>query len=217
MKIAFFSTKTYDREFFDRYVTTHQITYYEGRLRMPTVELTKGCDAVCVFVNDRLNAEVIAALKQNGVKLIALRCAGFNNVDLAAAAANNIKVVRVPAYSPEAVSAEKLHAMVMLGSRNSRLKDYFYLHALLRAGALDARRSADAIAATFERRQTALPVDAPVGLSDEFARDAAKQAQWQAFLNKNGLHAPALGEVVAEIRAFMTGPLELARQRKGAP
>lgn len=117
MKIAFFSTKTYDREFFDRYVTTHQITYYEGRLRMPTVELTKGCDAVCVFVNDRLNAEVIAALKQNGVKLIALRCAGFNNVDLEAAKEKGIRVVRVPAYSPHAVAE---HAVALILTLNRK-------------------------------------------------------------------------------------------------
>lgn len=123
---------------------------------------------------------------------------------------------RLRAYSPEAVIAEKLHAMVLLGARNSRMKDYFDVYALLRAGVLDARRSADAIAATFERRQTALPADAPVGLSDEFARDAATQAQWQAFLAKNRLDAPALGEVIAEIRGFMAGPLELARQRNGA-
>lgn len=117
MKIAFFSTKSYDREFFDRYVTAHEIIYFEGRLRMPTVNLTTGCDAVCVFVNDRLNAEVIAALKKTGVKLIALRCAGFNNVDLQAARENNIKVVRVPAYSPHAVAE---HAVALILTLNRK-------------------------------------------------------------------------------------------------
>ncbi len=117
MKIAFFSTKAYDRQFFDRYVTTHEITYFEGRLRMPTVNLTKGYDAVCVFVNDRLNAEVIAGLKENGIKLIALRCAGFNNVDLEAAKQNGIKVVRVPAYSPHAVAE---HAVALILTLNRK-------------------------------------------------------------------------------------------------
>ena len=117
MKIAFFSTKAYDREFFNRYITTHEITYFEGRLRMPTVNLTKGYDAVCVFVNDRLNAEVIAALKENDVKLIALRCAGFNNVDLEAAKEHGIKVVRVPAYSPHAVAE---HAVALILTLNRK-------------------------------------------------------------------------------------------------
>lgn len=117
MKIAFFSTKAYDREFFNRYITSHEITYFEGRLRMPTVNLTKGYDAVCVFVNDRLNAEVIAALKENDVKLIALRCAGFNNVDLEAAKKHGIKVVRVPAYSPHAVAE---HAVALILTLNRK-------------------------------------------------------------------------------------------------
>lgn len=117
MRIAFFSTKNYDREFFNRYITTHEITYFEGRLRMPTVNLTKGYDAVCVFVNDRLNAEVIAALKENDVKLIALRCAGFNNVDLEAAKEHGIKVVRVPAYSPHAVAE---HAVALILTLNRK-------------------------------------------------------------------------------------------------
>src|SRR5689334_18593237 len=103
MKIAFFSTKSYDREFFNRYVTTHEIVYFETQLNVQTLNLIASCDAVCVFVNDKLNADVIAGLSKLGVKLIALRCAGFNNVDLEAAKANNIKVARVPAYSPYAV------------------------------------------------------------------------------------------------------------------
>ena len=84
---------------------------------MPTVNLTKGYDAVCVFVNDRLNAEVIAALKENDVKLIALRCAGFNNVDLEAAKEHGIKVVRVPAYSPNAVAE---HAVALILTLNRK-------------------------------------------------------------------------------------------------
>ncbi|MBL0356761.1 MAG: 2-hydroxyacid dehydrogenase [Chitinophagaceae bacterium] len=118
MKIAFFSTKSYDREFFNRYITTHEIIYFEARLGTQTVNLTAGCDAVCVFVNDRLHAAVIGELKKAGVKLVALRCAGFNNVDLEAAKGNGIKVVRVPAYSPHAV-AEHAVALIMTLNRKT--------------------------------------------------------------------------------------------------
>ena len=117
MKIAFFSTKSYDREYFDRHVTTHELVYFEVPLNRQTVNLVAGCNAVCVFVNDRLDAFVINKLKEAGVKLIALRCAGFNNVDLASAAANNLVVVRVPAYSPYAVAE---HAVALILTLNRK-------------------------------------------------------------------------------------------------
>lgn len=118
MKIAFFSTKSYDREFFNHYVSTHEIVYFEAQLNIQTVNLAAGCNAICVFVNDKLNKEVITELNKLGVKLIALRCAGFNNVDLDAAKANNIKIVRVPAYSPHAV-AEHAAALILTLNRKT--------------------------------------------------------------------------------------------------
>ncbi len=118
MKIAFFSTKSYDKEFFNRYVSTHEIIYFEAQLSIQTVNLAAGCKAVCVFVNDKLGRDVLEELNRLGVKLIALRCAGFNNVDLAAAAASNIKVTRVPAYSPHAV-AEHAVALIMALNRKT--------------------------------------------------------------------------------------------------
>ena len=118
MKIAFFSTKSYDRDFFDRYVTTHEIVYFETGLTINTVNLAAGCKAVCLFVNDDASKAVITALKQLGVQLVALRCAGFNNVDLAEAAAMGIRVVRVPAYSPHAV-AEHTLALIMTLNRKT--------------------------------------------------------------------------------------------------
>ena len=118
-------------------------------------------------------------------------------------------------YPRAAVAAEKLEAIVSLGMANSRMKDYFDLRALAHEGVLDAQLLGDAIAATFQRRGTAVPVDVPLGLSDEFARDAAKRAQWKAFLGKNRLDAPTLDEVIEEVRRFVTEPLKLARQRKG--
>ena len=117
MKIAFFSTKSYDREFFDKYVSTHEIIYFEAPLNEQTANLAAGCNAVCVFVNDKLNKAVLDQLKSKGIKLIALRCAGFNNVDLESAKANNIKVVRVPAYSPHAVAE---HAVALILTLNRK-------------------------------------------------------------------------------------------------
>lgn len=121
MNIAVFSTKSYDKEYFEKYNSNgiHTFTYFEDYLNSKTTNLTlDGFNAVCVFVNDKLDEEAIVKLAANGIKLIALRCAGFNNVDLQAAADNNIKVVRVPAYSPEAV-AEQAVALIMTLNRKT--------------------------------------------------------------------------------------------------
>lgn len=119
MKVAFFNTKSYDKEFFEEYVqnTEVELTFFEGTLNCETTELTRGFDAVCVFVNDQLHADVIEKLAEHGVKLIALRCAGFNNVDLEAAEKHQIKVVRVPAYSPAAVAE---HAVALILTLNRK-------------------------------------------------------------------------------------------------
>ena len=118
---------------------------------------------------------------------------------------------RLRVYPRAAVVAEKLEAIVSLGMANSRMKDFFDLRALAHEGVLDARLLGDAIAATFQRRGTDIPLEVPLGLSDEFARDAAKRAQWKAFLGKNRLDAPTLGEVIEEVRRFVAEPLALAR------
>ena len=120
MKVAFFSTHSYDKEYFDRFndKKRHQITYFEAPLNSDTTNLTSGFDAVCIFVNDKLDDEVIGKIYANGVKLIVLRCAGFNNVDINAAASKNIKVLRVPAYSPQAV-AEHAVALILTLSRKT--------------------------------------------------------------------------------------------------
>ena len=119
MKIAFFSTKSYDRESFEKYNNQgYQLAFYKAQLNDQTVNLTSGYQAICVFVNDRVNAMIIKKLHKNGVQIIALRCAGFNNVDLQAAAEVGIKVVRVPAYSPMAV-AEHAVALIMTLNRKT--------------------------------------------------------------------------------------------------
>lgn len=112
MKIAFFDAKNYDKPSFDRYAAENdiKIKYFETKLTEDTVELARGCDGVCVFVNDTVNAAVIDKLCEYGCQVIALRCAGFNNVDMKHAH-GKIHVVRVPAYSPYAVAE---HAMAML-------------------------------------------------------------------------------------------------------
>lgn len=118
MNIAFFSTQPYDKQYFERQSTTHQLHFFNASLDEQTVNLAKGSDAVCAFVNDRLNAAVIKELASLGVKIIALRCAGFNNVDVAAARQYGLKVMRVPAYSPHAV-AEHALALIMTLNRKT--------------------------------------------------------------------------------------------------
>ncbi|MES2773511.1 MAG: 2-hydroxyacid dehydrogenase [Bacteroidota bacterium] len=120
MNIAFFSTQPYDKEYFERHNKQHQITFFEAPLNEQTVNLAKGSEVICAFVNDKLNAAVIKALASLGIKLIAQRCAGFNNVDLAAAKENNITVVRVPAYSPHAVAEHAVALMMTLNRKTHK-------------------------------------------------------------------------------------------------
>jgi predicted nucleotidyltransferase component of viral defense system len=118
---------------------------------------------------------------------------------------------KLSAYPRETVVAEKLHAIVLLGLSNSRMKDYFDLLALLREGELNETLLAAAIAATFERRRTAVPDEVPEGLSDAFAADPSRQSQWGAFLSRSRLEAPNLANVVAELRENLIPVLRRAR------
>ena len=126
---------------------------------------------------------------------------------------DDLPPLRLRAYTPVTVIAEKIHAVVFLGLKNSRMKDFFDLYALARKGGLDAGQLSNALAATFERRQTPVPADAPTGLSGAFAQDAAKRAQWKAFLSKNRLEAPPLDAVIEEIWRLIEQPLARARMR----
>ena len=118
MKLAFFDAKSYDMPGFDAAAkdTGLEIKYFETRLNEDTVSLAAGFDAVCVFVNDNVNAAVVEKLYHYGVKIIALRCAGFNNVDIHACR-GKLRIFRVPAYSPHAVAE---HAMALLLTINRR-------------------------------------------------------------------------------------------------
>ena len=118
IKIAFFDAKTYDRESFDNEAAglDLEIHYYKDRLSRRTAQLAQGKDAVCIFVNDECDRQVIDLLAEYGIRLIALRCAGFNNVDMTAAR-GRIPVVRVPAYSPHAVAEYAVTLMLSLNRK----------------------------------------------------------------------------------------------------
>lgn len=125
MKIAFFGTKDYDRTFFSELTKeigqgtyNCEIKYFSSNLGPETANMAKGYDAVCIFVNDDASRNVVEQLHDNGVRLILLRCAGFNNVDIQAAKEYGITVLRVPAYSPYAVAE---HAMAILQQANRHL------------------------------------------------------------------------------------------------
>jgi D-lactate dehydrogenase len=122
MRVAMFSSKAYDRRSFDQQNRTfgHELVYLEPRLGADTAGLAHGCPAVCIFVNDTADAATLERLAQGGTRLIALRCAGFNNVDLEAAERLGLTVARVPAYSPHAVSEFTVGLILTLGRQIHR-------------------------------------------------------------------------------------------------
>ncbi|QNL50211.1 2-hydroxyacid dehydrogenase [Olivibacter sp. SDN3] len=138
MKVVFYSSKAYDIDFFKKspFGEQHQLNFLEVQLNTQTAVLAQGHDTVCVFVNDIVNAEVIQILADQGVKLIALRCAGFNNVDLDMAQSLGLKVVRVPAYSPYSVAEHTLALILTLNRKTHRAfnrvrEGNFSLHGLM--------------------------------------------------------------------------------------
>jgi hypothetical protein len=116
---------------------------------------------------------------------------------------NDLPAPRLRVYPRYTVIAEKLHAVASLGIANSRMKDFFDLWVLTQHSKLDATILRRAISATFARRGTALPTNTPIGLSDEFATDDAKQIQWRAFIGRNELTAPELQVIVQHLRQFL--------------
>lgn len=122
MNIAFFGTRSYDRAAFDAANAgcAHTIRYFEPSLTIDTAPLADGFPAVCSFVNDTVDAAVVARLAQGGTKLIALRCAGFNHIDLSACLSAGITVVRVPAYSPHAVAEHAVALMLALNRKTHK-------------------------------------------------------------------------------------------------
>jgi D-lactate dehydrogenase len=122
MKVTVFSAKAYDRQFLDaaneKAGCVHQLNYLEPLLEAATAQLAAGAEAVCAFVHDHLTAAVLEELSRHGVRLVALRSTGFNNVDLPAAARCGVTIARVPAYSPYAVAE---HAVALMLSLNRKI------------------------------------------------------------------------------------------------
>jgi D-lactate dehydrogenase len=116
MKIGFYSSQPYDITYFEKVNAgyKHVLVFHEYQLNEETVDLVKDVECICVFVNDKLTAPVLKKLYEKGVRLIALRCAGFNNVDLNVADQLGLTVVRVPAYSPESVAEHTIGLMLSL-------------------------------------------------------------------------------------------------------
>ena len=138
MKVACFSNQPYDEEFLlqSSMGTSLDWDFFETRLRANTANLAAGCDAVCCFVNDRVNEGSLRLLHAGGVKAIALRCAGFNNVDLKACSELGIRIARVPAYSPHAVAEHTIALLLCLNRKlhkayNRVREGNFALHGLL--------------------------------------------------------------------------------------
>ncbi|MEA5260457.1 2-hydroxyacid dehydrogenase [Arcicella aquatica] len=123
MKIAVFSTQSYEQAYLDRLNIDfkHDLTYFEASLNTNTTNLAEGFEGVCVFVSDKLNEKVIEKLAKLGVKLIDLRSAGFNHVDIQAAKKYNIKVLRVPAYSPQAVAEHAIALILTLNRKTHKV------------------------------------------------------------------------------------------------
>ena len=121
-KIAFYGTQPYDKASFEEINKDFgfDLRFFKGNIKKNNIMLTQDCDAVCIFVNDDANEEVLKSLADNGVKILALRCAGYNNVDLKAADKYGIRVVRVPAYSPYAVAEHTVALMLALNRRIPR-------------------------------------------------------------------------------------------------
>ena len=125
MKVAVFNTKSYDREFLKEANKQHghNFVFFEVHLNEHTCKLAFGFDAVCAFVNDHLDRNILSLLAAQGVRLIALRCAGFNNVDLIAAQELGLTVARVPAYSPHGVAE---HAVALMLALNRKIYQALY-------------------------------------------------------------------------------------------
>ena len=123
MIVAFYDTRNYDRKYFLEAVGSNEIDFrfFEMRLGSHVVSSVVEADAVCIFVNDKLDRKCLEGIAERGVKIVALRCAGFNNVDLKAAAELGLRVVRVPAYSPHAVAEHTVALLLTLKPADSPL------------------------------------------------------------------------------------------------
>ncbi|WP_144372438.1 2-hydroxyacid dehydrogenase [Vogesella urethralis] len=197
MKIAVFDTKHYDRQALTLANARfgHELAFFEPRLNADTVELAAGFDAVCPFVNDRLDAAVVARLAALGVKLVVLRCAGFNGVDLAACRQHGIRVARVPAYSPHAVAE---HAFALLLAVNRRIHKA-YVRVREMDFSLDGLVGFDLYGKTFGVIGTGRIGEAAIGIARGFGMRvlACDPQQDAALAARLGFDYAPLAEVLA--------------------
>lgn len=226
MKIAFFSTKPYDRKFFDPAdeAAGHEITYFETRLTRKTAKLAEGFECACVFVNDQLDASTLIALAAQGTRLVALRCAGFNNVDIRSAKELGISVVRVPAYSPYAVAEHTVGLMLALNRKiywaNSRIKEgNFSLDGLL---GFDMRGRTVGIVGTGKIGECVIRIlkgfDCKIIASDKFRNPACEElgveyVELDTLFNRAdivSLHCPLFAET-----RHMVNMEAIAKMKKG--
>lgn len=117
-RVAFFDTKQYDREWFDKLDKSFEIKYFEEKLNPENADMARGFDGVIAFVNDTINSKTIRILAENGIKVLAMRCAGYNNINFKAAHEHDLTVLRVPVYSPYAVAE---HTMALLLTLNRKI------------------------------------------------------------------------------------------------
>lgn len=169
MKTAFFSTTPTDKRVFQQHQTNANVdlTFFDVHLTDKTVPLAKGFQAVCVFVNDHLDKHVIETLSEFGIKLIALRCAGFNNIDRETAQKLNMTILRVPAYSPMAIAEHALALMMTLNRKThkayNRIRDHnFTLEGLL---GFDMHQKTAGIVGTGKIGQQLIPILKGLGMN----------------------------------------------------
>jgi D-lactate dehydrogenase len=200
-KIAFFDSKPYDQESFDASVLSggFEIKYYPVRLNAETASLAKGADAVCAFVNDDLSAPVIDALLGLGVRLVALRCAGYNNVDLKSAY-GRLHVVRVPAYSPYAVAEHAASLLLTLNRKihrayNRTREGNFTLNGLL---GFDLHGKTAGVIGTGRIGKVAAEILKGFGM-ELLVHDLYPDAAWAA---EKGMRYASLAEIYAESRVI---------------
>ena len=181
MKIAFFSTTPTDKKIFSHSPAPLEIVFFESHLNNKTKSLAQGYDAVCVFVNDKLDAEVLTTLKEDyQINLILLRCAGFNNVDIQTARHLGLSLLRVPAYSPHAVAEHAIALMMTLNRKTHKAynrirENNFALEGLL---GFDLYRKKVGVIGTGRIGQTIIPILQGFGMEvmayDPYPRESIK-------------------------------------------
>jgi len=196
VKIAFFDTKPYDKAVFNEQAGTYpcEIKYFDTKLTEDTVSLAQGYDAVCVFVNDTISKPVVDQLARGQTKLVALRCSGFNNVDLDASK-GTIRVCRVPEYSPYAVAEHTVGLMLTLNRRihkaYARLKEHnFSIHGLM---GMDLHGKTAGVIGTGRIGKCVIKILRGMGMN-VVAYDAVPDSQ---FANENSVHYGGLSGLLS--------------------